>query len=162
MATLYELTEEMQQLLYYIEEEPDADWLKDTLEGVDYELELKAEDYCRLIQTLNDKVDNISKEVERLNSIKKTAANGIERLKDRLFYSMETLGKSKIETQFHKLSIRNNPLSIDLLPPTEELPEKYRVKQEDKVDKRLLLADIKAGVEVEGVTLKQTKSLQIK
>lgn len=162
MSTLYQLTEEMQQLMYYLEEDPEADWLKDTLESVDYEIELKAEDYCKLIQSLNNKIDNISKELERLSAMKKTATNGIERLKERLFYSMEALGKNKIETPLFKLSIRNNPLSIDLLPPTEELPEQYRIKQEDKIDKRQLLADIKAGKLIDGVTTKQTRSLQIK
>ena len=161
MSTLYQLTEDMLQLLSFLEEEPDSDWVTDTLESVQFELEQKAEGYCKVIQALENKIELVSKEIDRLSAMKKTAQNGIDRLKSALLQSMEVTGQEKIDTGLFKLSIRNNAPSLDILY-TDAIPEAYRIKQEDKIDKRQLLADIKEGLAVDGVAIKRTRSLQIK
>ena len=53
MATLYELTEEYRQLLDMMEDDSvDPEVLKDTLEGVDGELEIKAENCAKVMAEL--------------------------------------------------------------------------------------------------------------
>jgi len=49
---------------------------------------------------------------------------------------------------------------LDQVP--ERLPEKYLIPQEPKIDRKQLLADVKTGVVVDGVTTKRTQSLIIK
>jgi hypothetical protein len=39
---------------------------------------------------------------------------------------------------------------------------KYLIPQEPKIDKRTLIEDLKAGIEVPGAILKQEKSLRIR
>ena len=55
MATLYELTDEYKQLLDMLEDETvDPEILKDTLEAVDGEIEVKADGCAKLIKELKE------------------------------------------------------------------------------------------------------------
>ena len=56
-------------------DDPDMDpvLFSDTMESVEADLEEKADAYATIITKLNASVDMISKEIERLNKIKKNA-----------------------------------------------------------------------------------------
>lgn len=70
MATLYELTDEYRQLMEMMEDESiDQEVLRDTLEGLDGELEIKAENYAKVIAELGGKVNVLDREIERLKGI---------------------------------------------------------------------------------------------
>ena len=65
MATLYELTEEYRQLLEMMEDDSvDPEVLQDTLEGVDGEIEAKADNCAKLIRELNGVTSVINEEIE--------------------------------------------------------------------------------------------------
>lgn len=160
MATLYEISGEMMMLMEMMEEDPNSEVIKDTLEGLGGELEQKAEGYCKAIAEYDHTADSLSMEIERLQAKKVAAERNAKRLKDALFMAMLHTNTPKIKGKLFSLSIRNNAVSLDKVP--EKLPAKYLVPAEPKVDRKLLLSDVKAGIVVEGVTTKQTQSLMIK
>ena len=89
MATLYELTEQMAYLMQLLED-PDAEEqvILDTMEGIDFEIEEKADGYAKIIRMLSGQVDAITAEVDRLTARKKAISNNVERLKTSLEQSM--------------------------------------------------------------------------
>jgi hypothetical protein len=104
MSTLYELTSEYLQLMNMLyDEDEDLNCILDTMEGVDFELEMKADNYAIMIDSFQSDVDHLEKEIKRLQARKKTIQNRIAGLKWRLQNSMEATGKTK----FKKWKARN-------------------------------------------------------
>lgn len=160
MSTIYEITDDVLALMQMMEEDPENEVIKDTLEALKGELDVKAESYCKVIAEFKAKEDALASAIDTLSQKKQSVTANIDRLKKALFESMKATGKEKIKGDLFYLYIKNNAESLDQLP--EKLPEKYMVPQEPKIDKRQLLADIKSGVKVDGVTTKKTQSLIIK
>ena len=109
MSSLYQLTGEYLELLAMLEdEEIDEQLILDTLEGIDCEIEVKADNYAKLIKNLESKNDAIKKEVDRLNNRKTTFENRIKNLKDHLYNSMKITGKTKFTTDLFSFNIQKN------------------------------------------------------
>lgn len=160
MSTIYEITDDVLALMQMMEEDPENEVIKDTLEALKGELDVKAESYCKVIAEFKAKEDALASAIDSLSQKKQSVTANIDRLKKALFESMKATGKEKIKGDLFYLYIKNNAESLDQLP--EKLPEKYMVPQEPKIDRRQLLADVKSGVKVDGVTTKKTQSLIIK
>lgn len=160
MSTIYEITDDVLALIQMMEEDPENEVIKDTLEALSGELDVKAESYCKVIAEFKAKEDALASAIDSLSQKKQSVTANIDRLKKALFESMKATGKEKIKGDLFYLYIKNNAESLDQVP--DKLPEKYMVPQEPKIDKRQLLADVKSGVKVDGVTTKKTQSLIIK
>lgn len=104
MSTLYELTGQYMDLME-IAEEADPDVLRDTLEGIEGEIEDKADNYAKVIRTLEGQVDTIDAEISRLQSKKKTVKNSIDSIKSNLERSMIQTGKKKFKTDLFSFGI---------------------------------------------------------
>ena len=65
MATLYEIAAEYMTLLD-MAEEIDEEVFKDTLEGIEGELEIKADNYAKVIAELENRAEGLDKESKRL------------------------------------------------------------------------------------------------
>lgn len=137
MAKLYELTGAFLQLLDMLEdEEIDEQVIMDTLEGIEYEIEDKADGYAKIIKSLESDIKGLNGEIERLTARKKTYENRIKHLKYNLEMSMRATGKYKFTTDLFSFGIQKNggkrALTIDV--DLEKIPEEYRISQPDKVD----------------------------
>lgn len=134
MSTLYELTGEYLQLkdMLYDENE-DLDCILDTIEGVDYEIEMKADNYAIIIDSLQSDVEHLDKEIKRLQTRKKTIVNNINGLKWRLQNAMEAIDKTKFKTRLFSFNIAQSggvrKMTVDV--DVENLPEELRLKQPD-------------------------------
>lgn len=115
--TLYEITGELRELQNMIEEGADPDVVNDTIESVEFDLEQKAEGYVMVIRNLEAQAKAIKDEEKRLREKRLAAENGIERLKKRLFDSMNATGKKKLNAGVFTLSVQKNggalPVIID-------------------------------------------------
>lgn len=115
--TLYEITGELLELQNMIEEGADPDIVNDTIESVEFDLEQKAEGYVMVIRNLEAQAKAIKDEEKRLREKRLSAENGIERLKKRLFDSMNATGKKKLNAGVFTLSVQKNggalPVIID-------------------------------------------------
>jgi len=132
MATLYELTGQYQQLLEMIQNDEFDEWtLKDTLEGLDGEIEIKADGYAKVIKELEGNVDTLKNEIDRLSRKKSSYENNIKIMKESLENTMKITGKTKFKTELFSFNIQNNPprLVID-----KDVPEQFLIPQPPRVD----------------------------
>ncbi len=137
MAALYELTGAFLELMDMLEdEESDEQAILDTLEGIDFEIEQKADGYAKIIKSLEYKIQGMTKEIDRLSFRKKVFENNVKRLKTNLEMCMKLIGKRKFTTDLFSFNIQKNggkrKLIIDV--DVENVPKKYRVKQPDAID----------------------------
>ena len=159
-STLYELTDDVLALMQMMEEDPENEVIRDTLEALTGELDIKAEGYCKVIAEFKAREEALASAIDKLSQKKQSVSANIGRLKNALLAAMKATGKEKIRGDIFYLYIKNNAVSLDQVP--EKLPKKYLVPQDPKIDRKQLLADVKSGVKVKGVTTKITQSLIIK
>lgn len=139
MSTLYELTEEFGQLLEMLEDpEIEEQVILDTLEGVEGELEIKAENYAKIIKELEGQAEILKSEADRITNKKKVIDKNIKRLKDHLQNAMITTGKKKFKTDLFSFNIQKNggkaPVILDI-EDTSELPDELvRIKEEADIE----------------------------
>jgi hypothetical protein len=109
MSTLRELSENYQELLHLLEDEDiNTDTIQcliDTLEAVDGEFEVKAENYYTIIQCLQGYIFDIKEEEKRLSARKKHFENRVSFMKNSLMDAMKLTGKTKFQTPLHNFSI---------------------------------------------------------
>ncbi len=163
MRTLYELTDDFLKLLTLAEDEnEDIEVILSTIEGVDYEIELKAEGYAKVIKELEARAEAIKKEEDRLAGMRETIANNIKRMKVTLQQSMEVTGKTKFKTDLFSFNIQNNPPSLVLDKGIEDIPDKYLIPQPAKVDNAKVKELLKTGESLDFAHLSVSKSLRIR
>ena len=126
MSTLYELKGDYLKLLEMLEDPEIEDQIVlDTLEGIDYELEIKAENYAKIIRELEGTVEVIKAEKKRLSDKQSKLEANVKRLKDNLQEAMTATGKTKFKTDLFSFSIQKNggalPVIVDV--ETAELPD---------------------------------------
>ena len=164
MSTLYELTSDYLELLNLLED-PDGDpqAIEDTLEGLDYEIELKADGYAKIIAQLDADASAVDAETKRLQTRKKRMRNSRDRLKKALAGAMIATGKRKIKTELFSFSIRKTPARGVIDEQYENLPEKYLIPQDPKIDRDKIKDDIKAGKDLSGIAhLEQDETVSIR
>lgn len=132
--TLYELTNELQQLLM-MAEDPDVDpeILQDTIEGVTGEIEVKADGYAKVIRQLEADASGLKAEIDRLTARKRSIDNSVERMKEALKNAMMIADKTKFKTELFSFNIQLNPAKVVIDDP-ENIPRGFLIPQEPKVD----------------------------
>lgn len=164
MLKLYEIAQEYMQLCEIVEDtDVDEQVFEDTLAGIEAELEEKADAYAVILANLDNDTEKIDKEIERLTKMKKILKSRSDFLKRNLTNTMLLMNKKKFKTDIHSYSISKNAPSLNILDEAK-IPEKYMVAQEPKLDRKMLLADVKANPEkFAGIAeTKQTESLRIR
>lgn len=106
MLKLYEIAQEYMQLCEIAEDtDVDAQVFEDTLAGIEAELEVKADAYAVILTNLDNDVEKIDKEIERLTKMKKTLKSRSDFLKRNLTNTMLLMDKKKFKTDIHSYSI---------------------------------------------------------
>lgn len=161
MAKLYEIVGAFKELLEMASEENmDQKLISDTLEGVEFEFEEKADGYAKVVKMLEGDVEAIDKEIKRLTEKKNTIKNNISGIKKNLENAMITTGKTKFKTLLFGYNIQKNPASVSIDDETL-IPKDFWIEQEPKLDKKSLAAFLKEN-EVSWAHLTQTESLRIR
>lgn len=164
MSTLYELQSAYQVLLEMAEDpETDQDFLDDTLEGLEGEIEEKCDGLVTVIKELEGRMDMLYKEIARLDAWKKACDRNAKRIKERIQAVMVQMGKDRIETGRFKLRMQKNPPSLVLdVESWKDVPEDYLRYRDPEIDKAKIKADIKAGKDLSGIAHEeQGRSLRI-
>lgn len=136
---LYELTDEYMQLQQMLEDpEIDSQVINDTLEAVEGEIEIKADNYAKVMLNMESSIVAIKAEQERLSHKKNLLESGIRKLKENLKEAMIATGKRKFKTDLFSFSIQKNggkaPVILDV-KDTSELPDELvRIKEEADLD----------------------------
>lgn len=126
MASLYELTGQYRILMDMMRDtDVDDQAIADTMEAVGGEIEIKADNYMKLITSLEADEEALMKEADRLASKAAIIKNRKNRLKVALQQAMQATGKHRIQTELFTASIVSNggdrPLVID-----GEVPQEYK------------------------------------
>lgn len=164
MAKLYEIKNEFNELLLMADEQGlSLDDIKDTMDGIEFEFEEKADSTAKMIKTLIADADSVKAEKDRLAKRETALRNSADNLKKYLETMMLEVKKKKFKTTLFSFNIQKNPKTVNV-EVDELLPKKYLIKQPDKVNRKQLLDDLKAGVleENENMRLVQTESLRIR
>lgn len=165
---LYDLTEKYQSLLNYAQsidftDEEQSETFQATLESLDGAIEDKAEGIAHILKQLEYDELIVNEEIKRYQAKKKALVNNQNSLKKYLQESMEYMNKDKIKTAKFSINIQNNPPKL-VVEDEEEIPKAYWIEQKPKLDKRLLLNDLKLEdyPDFKGARIEQGRSLRIK
>jgi len=165
MSTLYELTEDYMNLLA-LAEDPDIDEqaFLDTLDGIEGAIEIKAENYAKIMRQLEADAAACDAESKRLKTKSKTIENNIRRMKQALQFAMQATGKTKFKTQLFSFYIQKNSASVVMDEQyIENIPERFLVRKDPEINRKAIRDAINAGEDLEGLAhLEQTESLRIK
>ena len=162
MSTLYELTNDYLTLLD-MAEDPDVeeDVLRDTMEGIEGEIEIKADGYARVMKQLEATSANLEFEEKRLMNRRKTIDRNIKRMKQALQDAMVATGKPKFKTDLFSFTIRKNPASV-VIDHATCIPPEFLIPQDPKIDNKAIKAAIDRGDDITFAHLEQGESLIIR
>lgn len=160
---LYELTEMYQNVWNLIEdEEVDIESLEIALNQIEENIEAKAEGMAKLIKSIDGDIAALKEEENRLAKKRKALENKQKNIKTYLEYQLIGMGIDKVKTPLFTVALQNNPPSVRFIDEAL-IPEQYKVRTElVSIPKKIILDDIKKGIEVAGVEVIQGKSLRIR
>lgn len=162
MSSLYELTNEYQALLE-MAEDPDVDpeVFSDTLEGLEGEIEIKADGYAKVMKALESQISGIKAEENRLFLRRKALEGNVDRMKRSLQQAMEITGKTKFKTELFSFGIQKNPAAV-VIDDEGKVPKEFWIPQDPKLDKAGIKELLKTGEVCEYAHLEQSESLRIR
>jgi hypothetical protein len=162
MARLYELTADYQAVLDMMDN-PDIDpqMIADTLEGIEGEIEQKADGYAMVMREAAASAEWLGAEIKRLQARKKSLDSNIARMSETLKDAMNAVGKRSIKTERFTFTVQLNPPKV-VLDDTSAIPERYLLPQEPKVDAKTILEELKEGATLPFAHLEQGEGLRIR
>ena len=162
MSTLYQLSDEYQELLSMaLDPDIDEEALADTLEGIEGEIEDKADGYAKAMRNLEADASAIKAEIARLTERKKHIEANIDRMKRSLKTAMRLTGKTKFKTSLFSFNIAKNPASLKIDNP-DRVPAEFLIPQDPKIDTGGIKKELKEGVVYGWCHLEQSESLRIR
>ena len=165
MANIYELKNEF-MTLWAILEDTDAseEAIIGAFETATEDLADKLENCCKYIKNEEATIDGLKAEIDRLTARKKAKENAIDRLKGLMRDALEAAGERKLPCGTFTCALQANPPKAVIDASVADIPTKYLIPQAPTVDKKLLLADLKANVEgLEAFAhLEQSESIRIR
>ena len=161
MKTLFEITQEVIELASLLEEGEFTPELEQQLAITREELDSKAENYVKVIRSVEGDISVIDAEIRRLKEIREGKSKVIDRMKESLFAAMTAFKVDKIETSLMKLFFRKSE-SVEILDDSL-VPDQYKLSRVViNPDKILIKKLIKSGEEVPGCEIVEKFNLQIK
>lgn len=139
MATLYNLTDEMVQLML-LAEDPEASDINpeifaDTFEGLNMEYEEKLEAYGMVIKQVESDSEALDAEIKRLQARKRSCDNSVVRMKEAVKTSMIRVGKPKVKTTLFTFGVqRNPPKMVKDCEDYRQFPPELRIQRDPEVD----------------------------
>ncbi len=169
--TMIEISEDMQALDALLSEEG-IDWDSPEVQAIVCDLateneenfNTKVDNYVALITEWVGRTVTRETEAKRLSALAKIDKNNAERLKERLKYNLEAMGRLKVETPRYRVTVAKNGGKIPLVvnARVEELPADC-VRTELKPDNDAIRSKLEAGEAIAGCTLgDRGTSLRIK
>jgi len=155
MNTLYDIQGEYLTLLSYADDIDDPQLFLDTLESIQGELEVKADNYGIVIAEMNAAVKKYEAEIERLTHKKEMLNNNVKAMKDRLKAAIELMEvkDGALQTEHYKFKICKNGGKQGLDINEDLVPDNYkRIIMETDTDK--IRKELEEGKELSFAALK--------
>lgn len=123
--------------------------------------EVKFNNYGMYIKNLQSEITALKEQERIFSDRRKAKEKRVESLKKALVNSMKTFGDSKFESPQLVMSLRQSQ-AVEIVDETL-LPDIYmRMKVIKEPDAKLIAADIKSGISVDGAQLVTRQNLQLK
>lgn len=140
----------------------------DTLDGIEQEFNLKAENMAQYIKCLKAESEAIDAEIKRLQIRSKSRKNRIDRMKQYLTFCMKQMKLKKIDGVQARITLRKNAPSLKIADELALITELQNSGKDDllnyhmpEIRKNELKKMIKSGSTFSGVTLESSESLII-
>lgn len=122
----------------------------------------KAEAYAKVIRMKEEEAKAFKAEADRLTARRQAAENMVKRLKAALLDAMRLTDTQEINTSIGKWKVQMNPWSCEVVD-IDKVPMEFHIKQEDKIDKKGLLAKFRADGEIiDGVMFTQEQGIRFR
>lgn len=166
MTSLYSLTEQYRSLQVLAESETDIpeEVIRDTLEALGGELQVKAENVARFAlsqDAMAEAIEGAAKQMKvRADRLRSRTAH----LRQYLITNMQAAGITRIESPQIVLAIKQNPESV-VVYDEAAVPDAYKTQKPPPpptVDKNAAKAALKAGTDVPGCRLERWVRLEVK
>ena len=165
--TLYDLNIQFQTILEMAEDgDVDPQLIKDTLEGVEGDIEAKLDSYGVVVNELLTDIAKIDTEIKRLVEKKKVINANVDRMKAAVAEAMRIMDKKKVAGERFTWQIQKNggkaPLVFEDWFDALALPEDFQ-DWEVRPDKDAIRRALEQGVDIEGVHIgERGESLRLK
>lgn len=141
----------------------DAQTIADTLDGMSGDLEVKTANVVGFARNLEALAGAIKTEEERMAARRKAVERRIENLRAYTLACMQFAGVQKIEGPRFKVSVRDNPAAVEVFDAAQIPSDFMRTPEPPPAapDKAAIKAELKAGRDVPGCRLTQSKRLVV-
>lgn len=159
--TLFNITDEQLRIFEQLEENGGelTPEIEEALAINEQNFMIKAEGYIEAIAKYKAAADIAAERIATFTRIKKTANNIEARLKERIMWAMQIMGRDRVEVGARKLSIRNTQAVS--ITDASQIPNEF-IKVETSVDKMKIKEALKGGTEVTGAELVSNQSITIR
>lgn len=99
-------------------------------EQLSLELQKKSSSIIGYIENEESLINAIDSQIKRLQELKKTKQNNINRFKEYVIKNMEQLDILKIETELGTLSLNKCPISVEIIDENLIPDEYFKIKKE--------------------------------
>jgi len=164
MSHLYKLVAQYRELQQLDAEEVPEDVLRDTLEALGGELEIKATNvaaFCKNLDSFADQIDEAAKAMKERGARVRRKSDAVRQY---LMSMMQAAQITKIESPEFTLAIKKNPPAL-FIAPDVVVPAEFMVTPPAPApypDKAKLKQALKDGLHIDGVRLEQGERLEIK
>ena len=165
MASLYELSAGYASLLDAYDSadtDEERNAFLEMLTDTEGNITEKAEQYARIIKNKAADAKALRAEAKRLTDMASAAENVVERMKKAMLECMKLTDTPEIKTSIGKWRVQTNPMSCDVTDP-DKVPERFHIKQPDKIDKAAMIREHKETGEVfDGAEFKQEQGVRFR
>lgn len=148
--TLYDITENISNIMN--EDKITDEDKKELMTSLNSMLEKKSNGIIKYIQSNDLLIQDIDKEIQRLQEYKKSIQSKQERFRKYVKECMENNNIVDVKTSLGEIKIANSPISVTITDE-EKIPKKYKKTcTTEKVDKKQMIKDFKeTGEIIDGV-----------
>lgn len=165
MTALYELARQYRADVEKLADlDMDDQTLADTLEGMTGEIEVKASNVVMFARNLEVTAASIRDAEKQMAARRRAIENRAAGLRKYVLDSMREAGVQKIECQWFRLTVRDNPVAVDIFE-AGLIPADYMRQPEQppaEPDKAAIKAALDAGIDVPGAKLSRGVRLEVK
>jgi len=165
LPKLYELVEQFKGLeKLAANEDLPPELIRDTLEGLQGDMQLKATSVAKFVLGLEAEADAMAQAAEAIYARGERRRKRAEAIRAYVLFQFQQAGVTKVECPEFTMSVRKNPEAVQIMDPMQ-IPTEYMVQPEPpppRADKTAIKAALKAGKEVFGCWLTQTERLEIR
>lgn len=159
--SLYQMSQEWEDVFdKLLDPEIPEEAVFDTIEMIEADMDCKAENYGKIIRSMESDSNQLKDEIQRLQKRKRSLDSRTDMLKQRLFDVMKATGRPEIKTNLFTFSIQGNgglrPVDLTDVVPAEWLkpgePDFKRIRESLEAGNELPFATL--GERGEGLRIR--------